>query len=98
MRKVKHFAGYGTVSMGRVNDGAARLHVRVEGNHERGLIPYDEQDYGLIFRWIVKRFIKTIPDELAFCRMDPTVRTDDGYIRRDGLSVETCDYYIDWEG
>lgn len=98
MRKVKHYAGYGTVMMGKVNDGAARLHVRVEGNHEQGLRPYYCIDEYFLFRWIVSRFDKSVPDAVAFLRMHPTVRTEDGYIQRDGLSVETCDYYIDWEG
>ena len=95
MRKVKHFAGYGTVMMGKVNDGAARLHVRVEGNHERGLSsPYmDAYD---VFEWIVKRFDKSIPDAITFTRMHPDIRTEYGYVRRDGLDVDTCDYYINY--
>lgn len=95
MRKVKHFAGYGTVKMGRIKDGAARLHVRVQGNHERGLSsPYmDAYD---VFEWIVSRFDKSIPDAVAFRRLDPSWRTEEGYTREDGLDVDTCDYYINY--
>ena len=32
--RIKHWSGYGCVSAKKINDGKAKLHVRVEGFHE----------------------------------------------------------------
>lgn len=92
--KIKHWSGYGTVLARKINDGQAKLHVRVEGDHERG-VKRDVWDTSLLYIWLVKRFDKEVPEysewvqnrPLIDCttdfRMDPKV----GY-------VEIVDYYF----
>lgn len=64
MRKAKHWAGYGTVRIERVKDDTCTLHVRVVGDHERGLRPrWNDTAYD----WLVHRFDRNAPD-----RYDPT--------------------------
>ena len=93
MRKIKHFAGYGTVKVGAVKDSSCTLHVRVEGNHEWGIVRDD--DYTL-YNWLVKRFDKTVPDYPEWHRQlfDITIHPD--LIRNDpsGVYTDTCDYYF----
>lgn len=93
MRKVKHFAGYGTVAMGKIDDGTARLHVRVEGNHEWGL-QVDESDLHTLYTWIVSRFRKDLTFE-EWYRLRPLVSVVPNW-RTDPAAgmIDTCDYYF----
>jgi hypothetical protein len=87
--KIKHFAGYGTVTAQKMDPQGAKLHIRVSGSHERGLaVP--EWDTYLLFNWLVKRFDKSIPDAVTFDRLRPIVEI------REGWNVETdyCDYFL----
>ena len=93
MRKVKHYAGYGTVSMGKIDDGTARLHVRVEGNHECGIHYHAWDLYGL-WDWIVRRFMKGMTYE-EWHRLRPVVEIVDNFRDRPGEGyVDICDYYF----
>lgn len=95
MRKVKHFAGYGTVMMGKVNDGAARLHVRVEGNHEQGIVLDRWQD-DTMFRWIVSRYVKDLT-WADWYNLRPVIGIADGFRDDPKLGyIDTCDYYFTW--
>lgn len=93
MRKVKHFAGYGTVSMGRIKDGSATLHVRVEGNHERG-IKVGEWDEYLLFNWIVSRFDKSLTFE-QWHKKRPIIEIKTGYRDdpKEGF-IDVCNYWF----
>lgn len=87
--KIKHFAGYGTVTVKKMDPDGAKLHIRVSGAHERGLAVSEDDTY-LLFNWLVKRFDKSIPDAVSFDRLRPIVEI------REGWNVETdyCDYYF----
>jgi len=85
--KIKHWAGYGTVNASRINDGVAKLHVRVTGNHEQGLKRYDEYD---LYRWLVKRFDKSVPDYITWMRSMPMIDIREGWTP----DYDTCDYYF----
>ena len=88
--KIKHWQGYGTVEAIKVKDSSCDLHVKVTGNHEYGLERNDTYD---AFSWLVKRFKKNIGDD---DRVIKNMRLVSGYEKKDGLSVETCDYYFDF--
>ena len=95
MRKVKHFAGYGTVMMGKVNDGTARLHVLVEGNHECGLNVGEWDEY-LLFRWIVSRYEKDISYE-QWHKLRPLVQVREGFKEDPKRGyIDTCDYWFSY--
>ncbi len=88
--RIKHFAGYGSVeakktSTRKLPDGTRELVVMVTGNHEWGLERNDRYD---LFRWLVKRFDKTVTDDREII----SYRYDDDYIRLNGLDVEQCVY------
>ena len=85
MRKIKHFAGYGTVMAGKVKDKTCTLHIHVEGNHERGI---DTHDDWLLYCWLVRRFDKNVPEYRDWYLSSPDIRVIPG-IRDD---VITCDY------
>lgn len=70
MKKIKHFAGYGTVKAGVIKDSSCTLHVIVTGTHERGLRLDDIYD---LYYWLVKRFDKSIPSYESFCKRYPMV-------------------------
>ena len=93
--KIKHWQGYGTVTAQKIPDKNCTLHVRVTGNHEWGL--RRDNDYDL-FRWLVKRFDKRFTDYDEWYSKNPNVVINEGYIpgyiRQDGLDLETCDYYF----
>ena len=90
--KIKHFAGYGTVTARKVNDGTCKLHIRVEGNHERGIVREDIYD---LYNWLVKKFDKTVPDVTTWLRSRPLIdfKTD---FRTDPILgvIDICDYYF----
>jgi len=85
--RIKHFAGYGTVNAVKVNDGTAKLHVRVTGLHEWGLRRDDEYD---LYTWLVKRFDKSAPDYPEWHRLRPLIDIREGWTPE----YDTCDYYF----
>ena len=68
--KLRHFAGYGTASATRIRSKSCTLAVRVEGNHERGLVRNDEYD---LYHWLVRSFDKSVPDYPTWHRSRPTI-------------------------
>lgn len=92
--KIKHWAGYGCVNARRINDGKAKLHVRVEGLHEMGL-ERGTWDTSLLYNWLVKRFDKTVPEYLEWVRSRPIIDTETDFRNDPKLGyVEICDYYF----
>ena len=87
MRKIKHFAGYGTVKAGVIKDGSCTLHVMVTGMHEWGLRRDDLSD---LYNWLVKRFDKTVPDEITWLRSHPVVEIQENWNMNDDI----CHYYF----
>lgn len=87
MRKIKHFAGYGTVMAGVIKDGSCTLHVKVEGRHEWGLRRDDLSD---LYKWLVKRFDKAVPDELTWLRSYPIVEIVEDW----NTDNDICHYYF----
>lgn len=94
--RIKHWAGYGCVNAKRINDGAAKLHVRVEGNHECGLTRPEWDDY-TVYNWLVKRFDKEVPAYEEWSRNRPLIDFKEDF-RMDPKSpvsyVEIVDYYF----
>lgn len=91
--KIKHFAGYGCVLASKCKDSLpSMLHIRVEGNHERGL--YREDAYDL-YNWLVRRFDKNVPDYPEWIRSRPLIDIYPSWRSDPKLgSIETCDYYF----
>ncbi len=89
--RIKHFAGYGTVSVLRVKDAAHTLHVRVRGNHEWGIVRNDEID---LFTWLVTKFDKSI-DYDSWRKMYPVITIVPDYDLEAG--EEVCDYIFDYQ-
>jgi len=91
--KIKHFAGYGCVSARKVKDGTPfTLHIRVEGNHEWGIAREDEYD---LYRWLVCRFDKAVPDYPTWHRSHPIIEVKPGWKTDPVLGmIDTCDYYF----
>lgn len=90
MRKIKHFAGYGTVMAGKVKDKSCKLHVRVEGNHERGIDTHDEW---LLYCWLVRRFDKNVPEYRDWYLSNPSISVVPGINQDD---IDTCDYCFNY--
>ena len=90
--KLKHFAGYGTVKATRVKDKNHTLHIRVQGNHEWGLVRKDEGD---LFMWLVRRFDKRVNNLIAWYKMRPRISYQHGYDNE--AEEETCDYVFDYD-
>lgn len=65
--RIKHFCGYGSVNAVKVKDPTCTLHVRVSGNHERGVVR-EPWDTPLLYKWLIKRFDKKAPDEITWSR------------------------------
>ena len=87
MRKIKHWAGYGTVKAEKIQDSSCTLHIRVTGMHEQGLRRDDELD---LYNWLVKRFDKSVPEYLTWSRSRPIIE-----IREDWNAVDdVCHYYF----
>lgn len=57
--EIKHFAGYGKVTAKKITDKKHTLHIRVEGNHERG-ITLRKNDTTAMFDWLVQEFDKKL--------------------------------------
>ena len=90
--KIKHWAGYGCVNARKISDGSCTLHVRVEGNHEQGLIRSDSYD---LYNWLVKRFDKSVPDVTTWLKSHPLVDLRPDFRTDPVLGViDTCDYYF----
>lgn len=91
--KIRHWSGYGTVSAVKINDGT-KLHIRVTGDHERGLW-IDLQDTYLLYQWLVKRFDRSAPPYEAWMRSVPLIDADEGWCKApDGSIVDKVDYYF----
>lgn len=92
--RIKHWAGYGCVNARKINDGQAKLHVRVEGDHERG-VKRDTWDAELLCNWLVKRFDKSVTDTTEWCRTNPLIdcTEDFKFDPKEGY-VEVVDYYF----
>ena len=91
--KIKHYAGYGTVNARRIKDCSMfTLHIRVEGNHECGVVREDEYD---IYHWLVSRFDKLAPSYAEWHSRHPIIEVKPGWRTDPVLGVvDTCDYYI----
>lgn len=59
-RKIKHWAGYGCVMAERVQDDSCTMHIRITGDHERGLSRQD-WDKDTMYNWLVHRWDKDAP-------------------------------------
>lgn len=66
--RIKHWQGYGTLNATKVKDDSCKLHIRVEGDHEWGLVRDDEYD---LFYWLVKKFDKDVENYLEWHKMEP---------------------------
>lgn len=92
--KIKHWTGYGCVNARKVNDGSCKLHVRVEGMHECGL-ERAAWDTSTLYNWLVKRFDKSVQDELSWSRLHPLIDVRSDFRMDPKLGyVEVCDYYF----
>ena len=91
--RIKHWAGYGTVTARKINDGS-KLHVRVEGMHERG-VARETWDTSLLYKWLVNRFDKNVPEYLEWIRTSPLIdcTTDFRMDPKQGY-IEVVDYYF----
>lgn len=87
MRKIKHWAGYGTVQAGVIKDGSCALHVMVTGMHECGLRRDDLYD---LYNWLVKRFDKSVPDYESFRKRYPIVDIRESW----SMNNDICHYYF----
>lgn len=93
--KIKHYAGYGTVEIKRINttkfDGRKAITVAVYGNHEYGLLrPF--YDPWCIHNWIGKKFAKgkTYTDLIDYRVLEHDYARDD--IK--GIDVEYAIYRL----
>lgn len=92
--KIKHWAGYGCVNARKVNDGSCTLHIRVEGNHEQGVMLCNWQTYEL-YNWLVRRFDKKVQDASMWIHSRPIIDIRPGFRTDPVLGViDTCDYYF----
>ena len=91
--KIKHWQGYGSVTARKCKDSTpSTLHIRVEGNHEWGLVRENEFD---LYHWLVVRFDKDVQEYPDWHRSRPIIEVRPGW-RTDPVlgSVDTCDYYF----
>ena len=89
-RKIKHFAGYGSVHAKKIAGSKEFLHIKVWGNHECGLERKDNYD---VWNWLVKRFAKNM-GEYSWGKIKDCI-TELSWIKDDyGCDVEVCDYMI----
>ena len=91
--RIKHWAGYGCVNARKVKDSSpSTLHIRVEGNHEQGLVRNDEYD---LYNWLVKRFDHDVQDYPDWHRSRPIIEIRPGWRTDIDMGcVDTCDYYF----
>lgn len=91
--RIRHFSGYGTVTATKCKDSTpSMLHIRVQGNHEQGVVREDDYD---LYNWLVKRFDKSVVDYLEWHRSVPIIEIRPGWRRDPKLGfIDTCDYYF----
>ena len=87
--RIKHWAGYGTVTAKKMPPEGATLHIRVRGDHECG-IHRDEWDTSGLCKWLVMKFDKNVTDVAEWCRNRPIIEVRDGW----DLESDYCDYYF----
>lgn len=88
--RIRHYAGYGTVTARKTRNRNCTLHVQVTGNHERGIKRNDLYD---LYHWLVRHFDKTVPDVTSWLRSHPRVILLGGETTdASGHTVDTCDY------
>ena len=97
--KIKHFAGYGSVNaklienkigfseFGEPDEEISIAHIKVWGNHERGIY---REDYIDIFNWLCKRFVKGCTNYSKIIDM----KIDWHFEKINGEHTEVCDYFI----
>lgn len=98
--KIKHWSGYGTVKATKVarinyNEGVRILHIKVEGNHERGL-KLNECDTYVVFNWLVKKFDKRVDNKVINMLSFSAVSEFECAKNEYGF-IEVCDYYIKYK-
>ena len=92
--RIKHWSGYGCVNARKINDGQAKLHVRVEGIHERG-VKRDTWDASLLCNWLVKRFDKSVTDTAEWYKKHPVIDCTENFRMDPKVGyVEVVDYYF----
>lgn len=88
--KIKHFAGYGSVTATKIQKkpmlDRTFLKVEVIGNHEWGLYRPDKYD---LKRWLIDRFDKTAKDVSPYS-IEYTY--EGGYRKINGLDTEYAIY------
>ena len=91
--KIKHFAGYGTVEAKRIPNRSCTLHVRVTGEHERGIRRDDLYD---LFGWLIKKFDRSMKDVTyaEFHCMNPKVQIVEWNDHSEVGVKDVCDYYF----
>ena len=91
--RIKHWQGYGCVNARKVKEAnPSTLHIRVEGNHEWGIVREDEYD---LYYWLVRRFDKDVQDYPDWHRSNPIIEVRPGWRNDPKLGViDTCDYYF----
>lgn len=93
--RIKHWAGYGTVTATKVSDHTYKwnhrrqIKVRVTGNHEMGLTR-TFYDPSCIWHWLGKRFVKgkTYADFAEYMVLE------NGYARNNGVDEEYAVYLL----
>ena len=89
--KIKHWQGYGSVTAERMNvqkqGDMKQVRIKVHGNHEWGLVRWDEYD---VFKWLVKRFCK----DCESYRDMRILNIEDGYQRAGNIDEEYAIYTI----
>ena len=91
--RIKHWAGYGCVNARKVKENNPFiLHIKVEGNHECGLVREDEYE---LYNWLVKRFDHDVQYYPEWHKLRPIIDVRPGWRRDLNLGViDTCDYYF----
>lgn len=89
--RIKHWQGYGTVTAKKISkttkNGITTLVVRVNGNHEWGLVRNDIYD---LKRWLIDKFDKSAADINPY---SIDYNYEDGYERTaSGIDEEYCKY------
>lgn len=66
------------------------MDIKVQGNHERGLVRNDEYD---VFNWLIKRFKES--KYIDSYKNITSILCDESYEKdKNGEMVETCIYHI----
>lgn len=93
--KIKHWAGYGSVTARKVSYKDNVLVVEVKGNHERGLVREYKSD---VFDWLVKRFDKMHNDYAdieSIEIVEDTIANPKAYLGYDDVVTYTIRFYND---